>query len=1033
MKLLLKTLVIILIIPTSAFSDEDLDTLWTRTYGGSGNEYGNSIKSTSDGGYIIAGATTSIGSGSRDVWLLKVDSYGIEEWNKTFGGNDNDLAYEVHQTNDEGYIIVGSTKSFGSGNYDIWLIKTDANGNEQWNQTFGDSNLGRGYSVKQTDDNGYILVGSGSKTIIKTDVSGIEIWSKSYNAAGYSVHQTQDNGYIVAGTLTNGGNGTWVVKLDDQGIEQWNFNDSQGGSDNIGWAIIETFEGDYVLTGIAGNNSDAVQLLKLNAQGTKIWKTSYWNLYNEYSIGRDVVQTTDGGFIILAEQQLLGSAGDMGGYLVIKTDSNGDIEWHETFGGDDYESAGSIDEVSEDKYIISGYSRSFGNGGSDVYTILLGVTHSGPTFHVSTSGSDSNNGSEDSPFATIQAGINAASDGDTVRISPGYFYECLEINKNVTIIGSGPDSTFVLTSDDHYCPGYIVTINSTCTLDNLNIDYNREDGYNKLILINDGEPIIKNNILKSFSNSDDFESSAIKLGYWPYDNQHSIISNNTFIYNCGSSFGGAANYAIAASANTEIQTTINNNIFYTHASCSNNDAYIDYRSSLMDINNNMFYGQPGFNSYAISDLIGIDGNINSDPLFTDPDNGDFTLQAGSPCIDAGDPNSALDPDGTVADMGAFYFDQSPIYVSATGSDSNDGSENSPMATIQAGLDAASSAVKVLEGEYVVSNNMLVPEGISLTLDPGVTLKFDADKVFQVKGKLIAEGTNGNKITFTSNEDIQTEGDWGGIVFEDESIDAIVSDTFEYISGSIIKSCIIEYAGPGIVINRSHPYIDNNLIQHNKDDSVYENSGGIRLYFAIGDNLIIRRNIFRNNHAQSHAGIGAGIRLLAGENIRIYNNIFVDNTAHVTNAYDGSSGIYIDNASGPYYVQKNSFINNSITGVNGEYSYLASAISSDGSNVYIENNLIANNNAQSGNIMGGVIIQGSTFQNNNVVGNSPYDISLRQADIDAENNYWGNSATSSISNSIYDFNDSGNLGVVDYDPFLTSPNIDAPNSPPHNVV
>src|SRR5690606_22118652 len=146
-KFLIKYSAILSIIIVVQLSANQPDTLWLRTFGGSNIDIGHDVKETNDGGFIITGYTRSFGSMSgRNVLLIKTDSNGNEEWIYAYGGNDDDEGYSVQQTLDGGYIVCGLTKSFGAGNMDVYLIKTDSLGNQEWTKTFGGLNDDEGYS-----------------------------------------------------------------------------------------------------------------------------------------------------------------------------------------------------------------------------------------------------------------------------------------------------------------------------------------------------------------------------------------------------------------------------------------------------------------------------------------------------------------------------------------------------------------------------------------------------------------------------------------------------------------------------------------------------------------------------------------------------------------------------------------------------------------------------------------------------------------------------------------------------------------------
>ncbi|RLF26061.1 MAG: hypothetical protein DRN01_05545, partial [Thermoplasmata archaeon] len=139
--------------------DENGNEQWNKTYGGKGWDEGLSMETTNDGGYIITGSTTSYGAGESDVWLIKIDENGNEQWNKTYGGKSDDEGRSVVKTYDGGYALAGGTSSYGNGGEDFWLVKVDENGEEEWNSTFGSENEEYCNQIIQTSDNGFLLAG----------------------------------------------------------------------------------------------------------------------------------------------------------------------------------------------------------------------------------------------------------------------------------------------------------------------------------------------------------------------------------------------------------------------------------------------------------------------------------------------------------------------------------------------------------------------------------------------------------------------------------------------------------------------------------------------------------------------------------------------------------------------------------------------------------------------------------------------------------------------------------------------------------
>ncbi len=241
---------------------------WTRVFGGTGHDRfsaGATIPKTSDGGNVIAGGTESFGAGDSDIWALKLDSSGGIEWQYTYGGSEFDSTNSIQETGDGGYVIAGRTESYGAGASDIWVLKLDSLGDIEWQRTYGGSTGDYPTSIHQTIVNsGYVVAGvtesfgagASDMWVLKLSSIGDIEWQKTYGGTlkdwSNSIQQTIDGGYVVAsGTESYGGGGLdgWVLKLTSEGVIEWQT--ALGGSkDDSTYTIDETDDGAYILSGV---------------------------------------------------------------------------------------------------------------------------------------------------------------------------------------------------------------------------------------------------------------------------------------------------------------------------------------------------------------------------------------------------------------------------------------------------------------------------------------------------------------------------------------------------------------------------------------------------------------------------------------------------------------------------------------------------------------------------------------------------------------------------------------------------------------
>jgi hypothetical protein len=346
---------------------------WSKTFGGANFDDAYSVQQTSDGGYIIAGKTGSYGAGDYDVWLVKTDEDGNKVWDRTFGKTTSEHGWSVQQTSDGGYVIAGYTYPHATRGWDALLIKTDLDGNEVWEKTYGGEEDDYGYSVRQTSDGGYVVTGStvGGNWLIKTDANGNMVWDRTFGGSGaYSVQQTSDSGYVMVGeTWSNsaGGSDVWLVKTDAAGSKEWDR--TFGGADmDVGRSVQQTSDGGYIIAGWTnsyGAGDYDFWLVKVDPVGNKTWDRTFGGA--SWDQAWSVHQTSDGGYIVTGVTDSRGAS--YADVWLIRTDADGNKVWDRNFGGENPDFGYSVQQTSDGGYIVTGSTHSYGAGETDVWLI----------------------------------------------------------------------------------------------------------------------------------------------------------------------------------------------------------------------------------------------------------------------------------------------------------------------------------------------------------------------------------------------------------------------------------------------------------------------------------------------------------------------------------------------------------------------------------------------------------------------------------------------------------------------------------------
>ena len=474
-------------------------TTWAKTYGGTSWEEAYSIQQTLDGGYIVTGYTNSFGAGNADFLVIKLDSSGGVEWAKTYGGTGYEEAYSIQQTADGGYIVAGWTGSFGAGNSDCLIIKLGSVGTVTWAKTYGGSSWDRAYSIQETSDEGYIVAGytdsfggvpadspnvgqiasfsttsinfstyyvaSSDFLVIKLDSLGNVSWAKTYGGSNSdeasSIQQTLGGGYIVAGFTDSFGAGEsdcLVIKLTANGNVSWAKTYGGSNSDEAS-SIQQTTDGGYIVAGSTGSfgagNYNCL-VIKFNSTGVVEWAKTYAGSSDDEA--NSIQQTTDGGYIVAGWTNSF-SEGD-NDCLIIKLTANGVVSWAKTYGGSSGDAAYSIQQTSDGRYIVAGYTESFGGVPGDSPNVGQIASFGTTSINSSTNGVYSD-------FLVIKLDSNGEIGG-----SCDYLQDCTPavtspsitgVTQTLTIsepTGLGVEATVITNSptiqSDTICGGYVV-------------------------------------------------------------------------------------------------------------------------------------------------------------------------------------------------------------------------------------------------------------------------------------------------------------------------------------------------------------------------------------------------------------------------------------------------------------------------------------------------------------------------------------------------------------------------------------------------
>jgi len=364
-------------------SVEAASVMWSQAYGGTSADASTSLVQTADGGYALVGFTQSFGAGGSDAWLVKTNAYGNMEWNKTYGTESDEDALSLIQTSDGGYAFAGSLAKGNnpwSMDYDAWLVKTGKTGNVEWSKTYGGTGSDSFASLIQTTDGAFVLAGSttsygaGEKDfwLVKTDSSGRVEWNRTYGGPGaeispYGLVQTAEGGFALAGqSFPQGGVycDSWFVKTDRYGNMEWS--KTYGGARmDYSTSLVQTTDGGFGLAGCSdsfGAGGYDFWLIKTDSDGNAKWNRTYGT--ENQDTNPSLVQTLDGGFALAGYTNP-----DLADLMLVRTDGSGNILWNQTYPGQAISGLPSLVQALDGGFALAG-ARGFRSANSDDFWLV---------------------------------------------------------------------------------------------------------------------------------------------------------------------------------------------------------------------------------------------------------------------------------------------------------------------------------------------------------------------------------------------------------------------------------------------------------------------------------------------------------------------------------------------------------------------------------------------------------------------------------------------------------------------------------------